>query len=138
MSLESAIRIACSAHEGQRYGTGPYILHPLRVMLTQHSIDNKIIAILHDVVEDSAITFEDLLLSGFPEIVINPLRILTRTRLDGYEFYIERCRGSSVATQIKIADLTDHLAHIESLPPDKKHSLRMRYTKALQVLTNAT
>ena len=66
LTLERALEIAAAAHAGQQDKAGqPYILHPIRVMLTVQTSDERIAAVLHDTVEDTAITFEDFVDAGF-------------------------------------------------------------------------
>ena len=79
MNLERAIEIAVSAHKGQVDKSGaPYILHPLRIMFSLKSEEEKIVGILHDVVEDSDWSFEDLIKEGYSENVIRGLKSVTK------------------------------------------------------------
>lgn len=108
--LERAISIACDAHKGQVDKSGePYILHPLRVMQKFTDYDEMITAILHDVIEDSSMSIEDLKSFGFNESVTNALNLLTKSNEDSYSEYIERISSNTLATRIKIADLKDNL-----------------------------
>ena len=78
-TLERAIQVAVSAHAGQVDKAGqPYILHPLRVMLHVSGLHERISAVLHDVVEDTDLTLEDLAGEGFPDDVIMALEALTK------------------------------------------------------------
>ena len=86
-SIERAIEIASSAHAGQRDKAGqPYIFHPLRVMLRVNTEHEQMAAVLHDVVEDTSVTFERLEQEGFPIEVLRAIAALTKrpgeTRLD--------------------------------------------------------
>lgn len=113
-TLEAAIRIAVRAHEGQRDKAGqPYILHPLRVMLKVDTIEERIVAILHDVIEDGTdaaqCEVEDLL----SDRLMRAVRALTK-RLDehgaaGYGAFIRRAKKNPIARRVKIADLEDNL-----------------------------
>jgi hypothetical protein len=108
--LERAIEIAVSAHKGQRDKAGqPYILHPLRLMGQVEPLEEKILAILHDVVEDSDWTLEALAAEGFPSHLVHYLDRLTRRPGDSYEEYIGRILGYSLAVRIKKLDLEDNL-----------------------------
>lgn len=108
--LEKAIGIAVAAHHGQkdRYGA-PYILHPLRVMARVNSVPEKIVAILHDVVEDTDWTFAALEKEGFPEPLLTALRCVTKQEGEPYEQFVERSASDSLARRVKLADLEDNL-----------------------------
>ena len=90
---------------------GPFILHPLRVMLQVDADDARIIAVLHDVLEDTACSVVDLRRAGYSEQVIKALDRLTRRDGEAYEPYIERVAEDTLARQVKLADLTDNLAN---------------------------
>ena len=108
--LNKAIIIATNAHEGQTDKCGePYILHPLRVMLSRKNEVERICGVLHDVVEDTDITFEDLRKEGFSEDIIEILDCLTKRDGEDYEYYIARVLKNEVACQIKLADLADNM-----------------------------
>jgi (p)ppGpp synthase/HD superfamily hydrolase len=113
-TLEDAIALAAHWHRGQRYPsvTGePFILHPLRVMLRLDSDDARIVAVLHDVLEDTACSAVDLRRAGYSEQVIEALDRLTRRDGEVYEPYIERIAEDTLTRQVKLADLTDNLAN---------------------------
>ena len=77
-TIEKALQIAARAHEGQVDKEGlPYILHPLRVMDGVQELEAKMVAVLHDVVEDTAVTFDDLEREGFSGVVLDALRCVT-------------------------------------------------------------
>lgn len=111
MNLERAIEIAVKAHAGQvDKGGQPYILHPIRVMLSVVSPKEQIVAILHDVVEDSEWEFEDLAKEGFSEEIIEALKAVTKSPEDtDYYAFIERASRNPIAMSVKIADLIDNL-----------------------------
>jgi (p)ppGpp synthase/HD superfamily hydrolase len=113
-TLEDAIALAAHWHRGQRYPslTGePFILHPLRVMLQVDSDVARIVAVLHDVLEDTAYSVVDLRRAGYSDSVIVALDCLTRRDGEAYEPYIERIAENTLAQQVKLADLTDNLAN---------------------------
>ncbi len=84
--LEKAIRIAAKAHEGQvDKGGKPYILHPLRLMLSRTSQEEMICAVLHDVIEDTDITIDYLKNEGFSEEILSALDALTRRHNETYD-----------------------------------------------------
>ena len=121
--LEEAIILATKSHLGQRQRNGePYILHPLRVMMAVSDENEKIAAILHDVVEDSDITLDDLIPAGFSPEVIELVRLLTHENGKSYEAYIERLRPNPSARRIKIADLQDNM-NVRRLPQMRQKDL---------------
>jgi len=108
--LEKAIQIAVNAHFGQKDKAGsPYILHPLRVMNSVDETDAKIVAILHDVVEDTTITFDELIEAGIPKHLVITLRLLTHKENVSYEDYIVRLSENQLAVKVKLADLKDNM-----------------------------
>jgi (p)ppGpp synthase/HD superfamily hydrolase len=110
-TLDRAIRIAVKAHKGQtdKYGN-PYILHPMRVMGMGRTDDEKIVGILHDVVEDTDWTFEDLRKEGFSERVIAALDCVTKRSDDeDYDEFVARTRTNALAIRVKLNDLTDNM-----------------------------
>jgi len=109
-TLERAISIACKAHENQKDKAGePYILHPLRVMLNMKEEHQKIVAVLHDVIEDTSIEFSDLKKEGFSDIVLESLQCLTRNKDENYNHYIDKIKENKTALQVKLSDLSDNM-----------------------------
>lgn len=108
--LERAILIAQTAHAGQVDKAGqPYIEHPLAVMHQVESPDAKIVAVLHDVVEDSEITIAYLAEQGFSEDVIAAIAAITKQDGESYEEYLDRVMSNPLALRVKIADMTHNL-----------------------------
>jgi (p)ppGpp synthase/HD superfamily hydrolase len=109
-TLERAILIAAQAHLGQRdKGGAPYILHPLRMMMRMESEDAMMAAVLHDVVEDSDWTLEQLRGEGFSEEVLQAVDCLTRRDDERYDEFVARAQVNPIARQVKIADLEDNM-----------------------------
>ena len=109
-TLEQAIAIAAAAHSGAKDKAGePYILHPLRVMLAMTATSERIVAVLHDVIEDSEWTLAALAERGFSSDVLTALDALTRKPEEAYEAFIQRAGSNSIARRVKIADLRDNL-----------------------------
>jgi len=110
-SLEKALEIAFVAHIGQKDKSGAdYIMHPIRVMERGETEIEKICGILHDVVEDSDLTFEDLKKEGFSNDVISVLKCLTKVSEDeDYDNFIDRVIQNPVATKVKLNDLLDNM-----------------------------
>ncbi len=105
--VELAKNIAKKAHEGQEDKSGKdYIYHPLTIASYMKTDDEKIAALLHDVVEDSAITLNDLVQYGFSNDVIKAVDVLTKKEGQPYDKYIEILKTSTIAIKVKIADLT--------------------------------
>ena len=108
--IEEAIRIAVEAHRGQRDRAGaPYILHPLRVMFRVQTEAERMAAVLHDVVEDSAWTLDDLRARGFADEVVQAVDALTRRDGEDYDALVDRAAAHPVARRVKIADLEDNM-----------------------------
>jgi (p)ppGpp synthase/HD superfamily hydrolase len=108
--LDKAILVAVQAHHGQkdRYGQ-PYILHPIRVMMRVKTQEEKTVAVLHDVIEDSSITLEDLKAEGFSDEIVQAIDCLTKREGEPYEAHVERARQNRLALPVKIADLEDNM-----------------------------
>jgi hypothetical protein len=108
-TLESAIRVAVAAHAGQAdKGGAPYITHPLRLMAAVDGDGAKIVAVLHDVVEDTAVTLDDLRREGFSADILAAVDCVTHRRGEPYADYVVRCKGHPLARQAKLADLADN------------------------------
>lgn len=108
--LEKAIAIAHQAHAHQvDKGGQPYINHPLRVMAAMGTCPEKIVAVLHDAVEDSDLTLGDLYDAGFPEEVVEAIAAITKKNGEDYEAYLQRVMGKAIALRVKIADMTDNM-----------------------------
>jgi (p)ppGpp synthase/HD superfamily hydrolase len=142
-NLERAIAIAVESHSGQTDKVGqPYILHPLRVMLSLDSEDERIVGVLHDVVEDCDIGFQDLRAHGFHNTVIEALRGVTKRPDEegsdaGYRAFVERAGTNSISRKVKIADLMDNLDVTRLETVREKDSQRItKYLDALRYLQN--
>jgi (p)ppGpp synthase/HD superfamily hydrolase len=140
-TLEDAIALARLAHNGQKDKAGAdYIEHPLRVASTLSGDDAKIVALLHDVLEDTAVTREHLQLSGYTPEIIAAIESLTKLpdeegSDEGYEKFIHRAAQNPLAQKVKIADLKDNmdLSRIAQ-PTDKDYARLEKYQRALKVL----
>lgn len=136
-TLQRAIEIATEAHKGQFDKSGKdYIGHPLRVMEMGRTEEERIVGVLHDVVEDSEWTFEMLQAEGFSKEIIDALRCLTKlSENENYDNFIERVRKNPLATAVKINDLTDNM-DIRRLPylNDKDVKRLKKYLKAYKKL----
>ena len=108
--VETALRIALDAHRGQEDKAGrPYILHPLRVALAQSTDAAFCAALLHDAVEDTPLTLDDLRSAGVSETVVAAVDALTRREGESYNAYLARAGADPIAISVKRADLQDNL-----------------------------
>jgi (p)ppGpp synthase/HD superfamily hydrolase len=145
-TLEDAIALALRAHRGQVDKAGqPYVLHPLRVMLALETDDERMVGVLHDVVEDSGkddpsrqITLADLRALGYLESVLAALDLVTRRDDESYEEFIARLLPSPIARRVKLADLADNLdlTRLPEITPKDSERLS-RYLRARQTLLAA-
>ena len=109
-SLEHAIQLAIKHHKEQVDKAGqPYILHPLRLMMSLDQDVEKIVAVMHDIVEDTEITLEDLRNEGFSTDVIDAIECVTKKEGEDYDSFIDRISQNSLATKVKLADLEDNM-----------------------------
>lgn len=131
--LEKAILIAVKAHQGQvDKGGNPYILHPLRVMFSMKGENEKICAVLHDVIEDTDITLEFLRNDGFSEEILSALDTLTRRKSESYDQFIDRIVDNQLACNVKLADLSDNMNLTRIKNPSHKDLERIeKYRKAV-------
>ena len=139
MTLERAIAIAAEAHAGQKDKAGnPYLLHPLRVMLAVKAPEERIVAVLHDVVEDTPWTLDALRAEGFSRGVVNAVDALTRRKGEEYFEFVRRAVAHPIARPVKIADLRDNLDMTRIAPPTSRDSERfVRYREALRMVGEA-
>lgn len=109
-TLEDVIAFAVEAHRGQKDKVGdPYILHPLRMMTRVHGTHARMAALLHDVVEDTGHSLEELRAKGVPEPVLAAVECLTKREGEAYEQFVDRVIGNPIARKVKIADLEDNM-----------------------------
>ena len=137
--LNKAILIATKAHQGQIDKAGnPYILHPLRAMLSRQDDTERICAVLHDVVEDTEVTFEDLRNEGFSEEVLSALDCVTKRDKESYDEFIDRIIKNKTACYVKLADLRDNmdLSRIKT-PTERDYERIEKYNKAEERILDA-
>ena len=138
MNLERAIEIAAEAHKGQKdkYGA-PYLGHVTRVMNAGVTDDERIVGALHDVVEDTPWTFDDLLREGFSIQIVEAVRCLTKKSEDeDYDEFTERVRKNPLAVRVKLNDLRDNM-DIRRMPSVTEKDVKRlnKYLKAYRTLT---
>ncbi len=125
-TLERAIEIAAHAHAGQTdKGGHPYILHPLRVMLTVSTPNERIVAVLHDVVEDTIITSTQLEEAGFSAEIIDAIFALTKTKGEGRLPAAHRTAANAIARVVKLADVADNSDFSRIANPTEKDLARI-------------
>jgi (p)ppGpp synthase/HD superfamily hydrolase len=135
-TVEDAICLAAAAHAGHVDKAGaPYIFHPLRLMLRMETEAEHMVAVLHDLIEDTPHTFEELRALGYPADVLCALDCVTRRETESYEEFILRIAPNPLARKVKIADLEDNLDLSRIAHPTEKDYRRLeRYRAALAVL----
>ncbi len=134
--IEKSLAIALDAHTGHvDKANQPYILHPIRVMNKMNNEIEMSVAILHDVVEDSSLSFEQLQAKGISKEVVEILRHLTKSRKESYDEFIERVMKNKVAVKVKIEDIKDNM-DINRLPNVSEVDLNrlQKYHRALKRL----
>jgi len=137
--LEKAIILATEAHAGQTTKDGlPYIIHPLHLMTHMETESEMIVAVLHDVVEDTAISLEDLAAVGFSDAVLAAVSLLTHDDPDvAYDEYVAALKHNLLARKVKLADLT-HNMDVRRLPAvgEREAKRLKRYRQAWEMLTS--
>ena len=135
-TVERAVAIAAQAHTGQTdKADQPYLLHPLRVLLEMETDEARMAAVLHDVVEDSDWTLEQLREEGFPEVVIAAVDSLTKRENENYDDFIDRAGRDPLGLHVKRADLRDNadLSRIPR-PTEEDRERTAKYERALRRL----
>lgn len=134
--VEKALEIATKAHEGQYDKSGvPYIEHPKHVAEGVHGDIAKATAYLHDVIEDTDVTVDDLRREGIPEEVIEAVVVMTHGKHESYFDYIRRLRKCPIAREVKIADLKHNSDTSRVKRPTPRDIARTaKYKRALRIL----
>ncbi|MCQ2196570.1 MAG: peptide-methionine (S)-S-oxide reductase MsrA [Bacteroidaceae bacterium] len=133
--VDIALQIATKAHEGQTDRDGEaYILHPLTVGLMGRTDEERCAGFLHDVIEDTSVTAQDLLDAGISESVVNALQLLTHDKKTSYDEYVQQIIDSKnpIALRVKFNDLTHNFARGKAYP-----ELQAKHGKALQKIQKA-
>jgi len=138
-TLERAISLAAQAHAGQVDKAGqPYILHPLRVMLRVTTEEERIAAILHDVVEDTSVTLEQLAEEGFSPTVVAAVEALTKRPGESRMEAAARAAENRVARTVKLADNAENMDLSRIAHPTEKDFARIQEYEQVRALLLGT
>ena len=135
---DQALRISIKAHKGQKDKSGrEYVMHPIRVAERCKNPKAKIVALLHDTIEDTDITIEYLLKNGFPEEIINGVLSVTKQAGETYEDFVRRAAKNALGKEVKQADLEDNMdiRRLKEITDDDIARLR-KYLKSWQYLAS--
>ena len=138
--LERAIALAAMAHAGQVDKAGaPYILHPLRMMLRLSGPEERIVAMLHDVVEDTDWTLERLRGEGFPDEIVEAVESVTNREGESYDDFVRRAAKNPIGARVKLADLEDNsdVSRLGGTITEKDRARLEKYRKAIEFLRAA-
>ena len=133
---QKAMKIAFEAHKNQTDKNGiPYIYHPVHLAEQMDSENTICVALLHDVVEDTSMTFEDLRAEGFSGEIIDALQFLTHDDTVPYMEYVKEIKKNPIATKVKLADLR-HNSDLTRLDEVNEKALKRveKYKKAIEML----
>ena len=135
--IDIALAISKKAHAGQVDKAGvDYIQHPLYVASQVETEQEKAVALLHDVIEDSNITAVDLLASGLPNEVVTAVQILTKKKGQSYQEYLEKVKTNDLARVVKLADLKHNsdLSRLKSVSDTDRERVK-KYKNAIRYLS---
>ncbi len=134
-TLERAIEIAAKAHSGQQDKAGePYIWHPVRFMLRVTTEQERIAAVLHDVVEDTDISLEQLRAEGFAEAVIQAIDALTKREGESRIDAAHRAAANTIARMVKLADNAENSDLSRIANPTERDLARMKEYEAVRAI----
>ena len=137
-TLEKALQIAAEAHAGQTDKAGePYILHPIRVMMGVQGLEEKMAAILHDTVEDTPVTLEQLRRAGFSDCVVDAVDALTKRDGESRVEAAGRTVKHPIAREVKLSDVADNMDLSRIPNPTEKDHARMDEYKAVVAILEA-
>lgn len=133
---KKAMQICVTAHAGQLDKAGfPYVHHPLHVAESMDDEASTCVALLHDVLEDTDVTAEDLIQASFPDEVIQALRLMMHEPDVPYMDYVREIAGNEIARKVKLADLA-HNSDLSRLPEVTERDLQRvkKYSQAIDLL----
>ena len=134
--LDKAALICVGKHQGQRDKVGcAYFQHPMRVAMRCATDDEKIVALLHDIIEDTDATPEYLIEEGFPDYIVDAILSVTKREGENYEDFVARAKRNPIGRMVKIHDLEDNLDVMRLDEVSAKMAERFtKYLKALRFL----
>ncbi len=135
---KKAMKIAYEAHKNQVDKSGvPYIYHPIHLAEQMKDEKTTCVALLHDVVEDTDITFEYLAQQGFDVDIITALKLMTHDKNVPYMEYIQKIKKNLIATKVKLADLK-HNSDLNRMDEVSEKDLKRveKYRTAIELLSN--
>ena len=133
---KKAMKLAFAAHKDQVDKSGiPYVFHPIHLAEQMESEETAIVALLHDVVEDTEYTLQDIAAMGFPQEVLEALALMTHDEAVPYMDYVARLKGNPIARTVKLADLRHNsdLTRLDAVD-EKAHARIEKYRKAITEL----
>lgn len=131
-----AAQVAARAHKNQKRKDGtPYIAHPVRVAIRCETPREKVVALLHDVVEDTDTSFSDLRELGFDNETLDALDSVTKRPGEKYSDFVLRAKANPIGRKVKLADIADNTEDVSALDPEEAEFLAIRYGKAKEVLS---
>ena len=135
-STKQAMKLCFNAHKDQvDYNGIPYVFHPIHLAEQMQDEDSTVVALLHDVVEDTEYTIDDLIAMGFNESVIEAIRLMTHD--DGVEYteYLEKIKENDLARRVKIADVMHNSDQTRlDVIDEKARKWEIKYKKAKEIL----
>lgn len=135
-NTKKAMIYAYKMHDGQVDKSGiPYIVHPILVANSMSTEDETITALLHDVVEDTSATIDDIIKLGFNNDVIEALKLLTHKKEDDYIEYIKKIKTNNIARKVKLADIAHNSDFTRISDPVLIDRLSKKYSEAKKILT---
>lgn len=134
--FDLALKIAIQAHKEQKDKSGrEYIMHPIRVAERCKDPRAKVVALLHDTIEDTGVTAEYLHSEGFPDEIVNGVLSVTKQDGETYDDFVRRAAENAIGREVKIADLEDNMdiRRLQKITEDDVARLR-KYLRAWQYL----
>jgi len=135
--LRKALMLCCEIHKDQvDKGGAPYYMHPITVALKMETEEQKIVALLHDVVEDSDTTLDDLRSMGFSDRIVDAVNAVTKKDGESYGVYLKKIKENDLAKAVKLGDLEHNsdLSRLNRVPTEKDYKRVYRYQKAKEYL----
>lgn len=135
-----ALTVSFEAHKNQKDKSGmPYVYHPFHLAEKMKDEDTAVVALLHDVVEDTDLKLDDLAHMGFGPRIIEALRLMTHSKDVPYPDYVQKITSNPIARVVKIADLTHNsdLSRLDKVT-DEDRARAEKYRQALAILNEST